>query len=255
MNKTFRTITILSFLIVNWVGASAQLIMEDVIYLNNGSVIRGKILKNGTDSLRIETRCQNIFALAKADILKIDKEKYKVQKNQSKEQYVPKDLNGFYNITTFGLLTGKTEARDAQTYSFQTILGYSHNQYIGTGLGIGIERLQTEIIPVFLSLKSNLLKKANSPIVIFNIGYSFPLSKVKNEDYKEYNYEGGLNIGFDIGICSFKAAKRAFLITAGYRYQLVKETSNNTSWYYPNSTEKNTYKFNKIAIKIGFMFN
>ena len=252
MKKAFRTITLLSFLIINWVGAYAQLIMEDVIYLKNGSVIRGIILKNGNDSLKIETRCQNIFVFTKTNILKVDKEEYKVQNIQSKEHYIPKDLKGFYNITTFGLLTGNTEARDAQTLSFQTILGYSHNQYIGTGLGIGIEKLQTEIIPIFLSLKSNLLKKANSPFLHFTIGYSFPLSKVKSEDYKNYNYEGGMNIGFDMGICSFKSTNRAFLITLGYRYQIVKETSNQT--WYPNSIETNTYEFNKIAIKIGFLF-
>jgi len=64
-----------------------------------------------------------------------------------------------------------------------------------------------------------------------------------------------MNIGFDVGICSYKSQNRAFLITVGYRYQLVKESSKGSSWYYPNSTEKNTYEFNKIAIKIGFMFN
>ena len=108
---------------------------------------------------------------------------------------------------------------------------------------------------MFLSLKSNLLKNANSPFLHFTVGYSFPLSKTKNEDNKDYNYEGGMNIGLDIGICSYKSQKKAFLITVGYRYQLVKETSNNTYGYYPNSTEKITYEFNKIAIKIGFMFN
>ena len=254
MNKTNRTITILIFLIINWVGTSAQLIKEDVIYLNNGSVIRGKILKNGNDSLKIETHCRNIFVFKNADIIKVIKERYKVSNNQAIKQLTITQQKGFYNITTFGLLTGKTEARDAQVLSFQTILGYNYNQYLGSGLGIGIEKLQTEIIPVFLSLKSNFSNKVNSPILNFTIGYSFPLSKTKNEDNKDYHYEGGMNLGFDVGICSYKSAKRAFLITVGYRYQLVKETSNNTSWYYPNSIEKNTYEFNKIAIKIGFMF-
>lgn len=258
MNKNLRAITILIFLIVNWVESSAQLIIEDVIYLNNGWIIRGKILNNKNDSLKIETHCRNIFVFSNTDILNIKKEEYKVSNKPPKEHFLPAQQKGFYNITTFGLLTGSTETKDVNVpiLNFQTIIGYNHNQYIGTGIGIGIEKLQTEIIPVFLSLKSNLLKKANSPIVIFNIGYSFPLSKTKKEEYdKTYNYEGGMNIGVDIGICSFKSAKRAFLITVGYRYQVVKETSNNTSWYYPNSIEKTTYEFNKIAIKIGFMFN
>ena len=255
MDKRIYTITILIFLFANYVELTAQLTTEDVIYLKNGTVIRGKILKNENDSIKIETHCRNIFVYEKSVLLKLSKEPYNLPKGHENKLSLELNKKGIYNITTIGFLTGSSELTDAQTFSFQTILGYNHNQYIGTGIGIGIEKLQTKLVPVFISLKSNLLNKLNSPILNVSFGYSFPLSKEKQDDYQNYNYEGGLNFGIDIGICSYKTPKRALLISAGYRYQLVKETTNSTSWYYPNSTELTTYEFNKIAIKIGFMFN
>ncbi|MEN8118775.1 MAG: hypothetical protein ABFS35_00410 [Bacteroidota bacterium] len=250
MHTKLKTITILIFIFSNWAELAAQITIEDVVYLKNGTVIRGKILKNENDSIKIETHCRNIFVYKSSDLLKVSKESYNLENKPAPEL----NQKGIYNITTIGFLTGNSELADAQTFTFQSTLGYNYNQYIGAGVGVGIEKLRTELVPVFISLKSNMLNKANSPVLNLTFGYSFPLSKEKKDENQEFSYEGGINFGFDIGICSYKTQKRALLITAGYRYQIVKESFSSTSWYYPNSTEKNTYKFNKIAIKIGFMF-
>ena len=63
MNKSFRTITIFIFLIIYWVGASAQLIMEDVIYLNNVDV--------GTFYFETFAKCTLDTILGKRDYLDI----------------------------------------------------------------------------------------------------------------------------------------------------------------------------------------
>jgi hypothetical protein len=256
MNKQKQALFILIFAIFSWADVSAQLITEDVVYLKNGSIIRGKIIKNENDTLKIESFGYNIFVFKSDEIQKIEQEQKKLSKQVLRSTIVPENT-GFYSYSTLGMLIGKSESNDAQTFSFQTIAGYSINRFIGIGAGVGIEKLQTEIIPVFLSFKSNLLERTNSPFLLFNIGYSYPLSKEKNvdENYSNYTYKysGGMNVGFDIGILSHKIPNRAFTITAGYRYQLVKETNKNNYWY-QNSVEKNTYEFNRIAVKIGFMF-
>ena len=250
-----QALFLLIFAILSWVDISAQLILEDVVYLNNGSVIHGKIISNQNDTVKVESCCNNIFAICNSDILKTTKEQ-KTKKNEFKENFVPENQKGFYSHSTIGMLIGKSESEDAESFSFHTTAGYQFNNFVGLGLGIGIEKLKTEIVPVYLSFKSNFEERANSPFFQCGIGYSFPLSNEKSTDEynnNSYKYEGGFNIGFDVGILSYKAQNKAFTITAGYRYQRVKETF--TGYYWTgNSTQKNTYDFNRVAVKIGFMF-
>ncbi len=254
MNKPKQALLFIIFAVLSWADVSAQHILEDVVYLNNGSIIRGKIVKNENDTLKIETCGRNLFVFKSSEIQKTTMELRQASKHEFREDFVPTKQKGIYSFTTLGLLIG---SNTSPTFSFHTTAGYNFNNYIGLGLGLGIEKLQTEIVPVFVSFKSNLSKKANSPFLTCHIGYSFPLSKEKNNDNmynnSDYQYEGGVNVGFDVGIHSYKSSNRAFTITAGYRYQLVKETY--TSYYWSqNSIEENIYEFNRISVKIGFLF-
>jgi len=253
MNKPKQTLLFIFFAVLSWADVSAQHILEDVVYLNNGSIIRGKIVKNENDTLKIETCGRNLFVFKSSEIQKTTMELRQASKHEFREEFVSTKQKGIYSYTTLGLLIG---SNTSPTFSFQTTAGYNFNTHIGLGLGLGIENLQTEIVPVFVSFKSNLTEKANSPFFSCHIGYSFPLVKEENDDNMYYNstseYEGGVNVGFDVGVHSYKTQKRAFTITAGYRYQLVSETY--TNFYNSSSIEKNIYEFNRISVKIGFMF-
>jgi len=256
MSKQKQALFIIIIAIFSWVDVSAQLILEDVVYLKNGSVIRGIIVKNENDSIRIAS-FRNYFNVFKAgDIKKIEKEEISLTNKSLKSKLIP-EYKGFYSYSTLGMLIGKSESDDANTYSFHTIAGYGFNRFAGLGLGIGVEKLKTEIIPVFVSFKSVLMERANSPFLLFQAGYSFPLSDEKKSGDlyypATYHYAGGINVGFDMGIYSSKNPKRAFTITAGYRYQLIEETSSVNYWW-ENATETITYQFNRIAVKIGFLF-
>lgn len=254
MKKPKQALLLIIFAILCWVEVSAQQILEDVLYLNNGSIIRGKIIQNANDTLKIETCGRNLLVFKSSEIKKTTMELKQASKQEFRDSFAPTNQKGIYSFTTFGLLIG---SNTPPTFSFQTSAGYNFNNFIGLALGLGIEKLQTEIVPVFISFKSNLSEKANSPIFTCHVGYSFPLSKEKKNDNlygnPDYQYEGGVNVGFDLGILSYKSQKRAFTITAGYRYQIVKETFTNYYWL-QNSIEKNTYEFNRISIKIGFLF-
>jgi len=255
MNKQKQALLILIITVFSWVDLSAQQGFEHIVYLKNGTKIHGKIIKDELDTLKIETCGGNIFVFNSSEILKKEQEQIK-QSNEDLNPDVSNKFKGFYSFSTLGMLIGKSESNDAQTYSLHTSAGFQFNHFFGIGLGLGIEKLQTEIIPTYLSVKSYLTTKENSPFLHFYIGYSVPLSKEKNTDQMYVNntlkYNGGINVGLDIGIISFKTPNRAITITAGYRYQHVKETGEIN--YYHSSTETNIYDFNRLAIKLGFMF-
>ncbi len=253
----FKQVLVLIMLVMlSWADVSAQLLKDDVVYHKNGSVIRGKITEQNADTLKIVTNCSNFFVFPKNDILKIENEPQKKAQKRSNNSFTGENTKGFYNYTTIGMLTGNSEVTDDFTFSFHTSFGYEFSHLLGVGAGIGVEHLKTELLPVYVSIKSHLFNKPNSPFANFTIGYSFPLSDTKKKDeYINFSYKGGLCLGLDLGISSFKTKNYAFTITAGYKYQVVEETSDLYYYYwYGDAKEVNTYQFNKIAVRIGFMF-
>ncbi len=165
---------------------------------------------------------------------------------------------GFYNYSTIGFLTGNSEEMDNFTFSFHSTCGYEFSPHLGAGLGVGVEKLETEIIPLTVGIKSNILKSKLSPIVHFHTGYSLPLSKKKyGYDNREINYKGGFRCGIDIGISNFRSGNYAFSITAGYLYQRLKSTAESPNYWRRrpwSEKEFTTYEFHKIAIRLGFFF-
>jgi hypothetical protein len=255
MIKHKQALVLIMLVMLSWVDISAQLLNNEVVYLKNGSIIRGEITQQSADSIRIETNCNSFIILSQTDVLEIKKEPAENSKEINKNNFLINDTKGIYSYTTIGMLTGNSEIIDDFSFSFHTNIGYEFNHLIGVGVGIGVEHLKTELLPVYASFKSHLLNKANSPFVNLSVGYSFPLSDTKRkDDYTDYSYEGGFGLSLDLGISSFKTKNYAFTITAGYKYQVVKETSDLYYWWYGETKEKNTYEFNKIAVRIGFMF-
>ena len=256
MIKYKQALVLIMLVMLSWADVSAQLLKDDVLYHKNGSILRGKIIVRTNDTIKIETNCHSFFVFATNDILKIENEPHKKTLRQNKNSFTGENTKGVYSYTTIGFLTGNSELSDNNTFSFHTSFGYEFENWLGIGIGVGIEHLKTELLPVYASIKSHILNKPNSPFINLSIGYSFPLSdKKKKDDYLDFSYDGGFCLGLDIGISSFKTNNYAFSITAGYKYQVIKETSDLYYYYwYGEAKEINTYQFNKIAVRIGFMF-
>ena len=69
----YRSLTLLSILLLLPVFLFSQ-VQQDVVFLKNGSILKG-IIKENTDSvLKIETCCGNLFAFQKNEILKVETE-------------------------------------------------------------------------------------------------------------------------------------------------------------------------------------
>jgi len=117
-------------------------------------VIRGKILEQNNNSIKIQSHEGNIFVFPAGDIEKISQEK--IWGN-----FVYKD-HGFANFTELGpLIAGKTTIDGVTTaaFSFQTVNGYKFCQYAMAGIGIGADLYATQtVLPVFASFRGDLSK-------------------------------------------------------------------------------------------------
>jgi hypothetical protein len=135
--------------------AFAQSNIEDVVYLKSGSVIRGKILEQKNETVKVELLGGSLFVFQQAEIDSIKRES--TLKNQLKEirkNYFRRD-RGFRNQTEFGIIYGanlKRDNNDPNYYyynnpeddfgiSLHSINGYQVWPYLYVAAGVGIDRM------------------------------------------------------------------------------------------------------------------
>jgi len=197
-------------------------INEDVVYLKNGSIVRGDIIEQIPNvSIKIKTREENIFVYKMDEVEKITKElspqKGKTQINSSTQtrEYSyfnkPKGYLGLFEVEG-GLGYGIWQA---DRFSISLINGYRPMPQFAFGIGIGARmfsflyktigngkgRETNWSMPFFIQLRSDFLAtKKVSPYVSFNIGYNLHLSfSNRNIDFGGLLIEPSIGVGFNIG--------------------------------------------------------
>jgi hypothetical protein len=210
---------------------------EDVVYLKNQWVVRGKILEQNSNIVKIQTPEGNIFVFPATDVEKITKEKIW-------KSFIYKN-RGFVNFTELGpLVAGKTTINGVTTaaFSFQTVNGYKFCQYAMAGIGIGADLYATQtVLPVFASFRGDLSK--NSSVIPFYFGDAgYGINITQNSD-NGTAFKGGIMYAAGLGIKIPFNRSAGFLLSFGYRYQKTSYTYNNTS---------TDVIYNRLAIRAGF---
>ncbi len=149
---------------------------QDVVYLKNGSIVRGIIIEQvPSESIKIETADRNIFFYEMDEIEKATKEPklgeaVKFNNNSKfKRGYIGiVELNYLFGVGNHGL--SRIEAN--------IINGYQFNPYFSLGLGTGLRWYMYEggsaiFIPIFADFRVNFMDNKVSPYFSLGIGYSF----------------------------------------------------------------------------------
>jgi hypothetical protein len=244
-------------LFVTGLSLMAQEQMEDVVYLKNGSIIRGEILElNTVESVKIQLYGGSVFVFSMDEVEKITKEPSFMKKKQKKITIKEK---GFFNTTETGinLSTGNGNNNGwggyysgSAGFSFHNISGIYFNHWFAAGVGIGIDNFGNDypISPVYLRLEGNLLKSSITPFYFIDGGIGIPWQKKRNE-YSTVTGGFGGNAGF--GLKFHTASALSWHFSVGYKYQRKKEYI-----YYPwngnSQTSKTTYQ--RLSLRIGMSF-
>jgi len=185
---------------------------DDVVYLKNGSIIRGIIIEQVfNEKIKIKTHEGNIFVYMADEIEKFAKEESSYNKSannwklsQSEEFNKPK---GYLGLLEFGGGIG-FGTWGANRISLTMINGYRAVPQFAIGVGIGLQLLFYEYydgylkkiteatLPIFLHLRSDFLARRVSPFIVFNIGYNASLSK---GFYSGIMIEPTLGVSFNVG--------------------------------------------------------
>lgn len=169
--------------------------MEDVIYLKNGSIIRGFITEQiPNQSVKIEIPNNSFIIFDFAAIDKITKEtRLSIQKRQYNDIKI-----GFRCLTQLVI---------SKVVSLNVIEQYHYDRHFSTGLGIGFETDGTEYadVPILLDNRYYLTKRQGTPFIYNTLGYA-------------PSYSSSI-FGLGIGYRRNYKPNRAFIIEIGYKYR------------------------------------
>ena len=216
---------------------------QDVVYLKNGSIIRGTIIEQVPNkSIKIETADRSVFVYQMDEIEKLTKE---VIQGKSGGSLSNSGLqSGYKGIVELGYQIG-TGDYGMDRLKLNIINGYQINPYFSLGFGTGLRYYfdaEAALIPVFADFRANFIDNKISPYLSLGVGYSFDATN---------DFEGvGFLLNPTVGV-SFKVSdKSAMNVGLGYEMQKMKFFYYDYYYNYYEFTENS----GAISINVGISF-
>lgn len=211
---------------------------QDVVYLKNGSIIRGIIIEQVPNkSIKIETADKSVFVFQMDEIEKLTKEQ--IQGKRSGSLNNSGLQSGYKGIVELGYQIG-TGDYGMDRLKLNIINGCQINPYFSLGVGTGLRYYfdaDAAVIPVFADFRANFIDNKISPYLSLGVGYSFDATN----DFEPV----GFLLNPTVGI-SFKVSdKSAMNVGLGYEMQKMD------FYYYHYSSSENS---GAISVNVGISF-
>lgn len=232
----------------------AQKRSKGVIYLKNGSVVKGTMIPIENDKLVVQSN-KNTWVFNQSDIDTIA-----VRKIQKSIDRVEKPW--FLELST-GLLAGGSGNPKSAPFSLMGSFKHQLLDQFYVGAGVGIEFWEESYLPAFAQADYYFRKTDFTPFVGLQFGYMLALDDSPNTntyyDYASYSSywpgpsrgaydpEGGLMINPSIGFKGMFHENLGWMFSLGYRYQQL-----NFDGVDESSMKRN---YNRLSIRIGIIFN
>lgn len=249
MKRAIPNLLLLLFIFILQFGYG-QANMEDVVYLKNGSIVRGIIIEQiPNQSLKIQTNDRSIFLFKVEEVEKMTRENIP----GTSLAKIERKKNGYVNITEINFCQGITgdklddnvkASNKDRSFGFKTVNGYQASEHFSIGLGLGIDRyIEATLVPITLDMRFPLLIHKTSPVFNFGIGGSAGLGDAK----------GGFTTNFGFGIRSYTSNNSAFILNLGYKLQSSQiEFFEYSYTSFKPIAKKVTFGF--LSINAGFSF-
>ena len=255
------------FLLLLSVSLSAQKDKQDVVYLNDGSIIKGQLKREDTRvRITLAGGTELVYPAARIDSIK-QESLQRARLYAVKHNYYRHD-RGYRNMTELGILYNPNFKNSSNSYydyqytddfgfSLHSVNGYQIWPYLYVGAGLGIERYVAKretFIPIYLRVVSEFLKKRVTPYIFIDAGYAFmPQDEVTDlQYYRYYNRLGGLYLCVGGGLRIYTNSRASILLSAGY-----KRTNSGTQFQY-NYDQAIDYEikrmYQRLAVSVGVSF-
>ena len=223
---------------------------QDVIYLKNGSIIRGSIIEYiSEETIKIEIVGQNVLVFGIDEVEKMQQEDVLTKKKGKRPIYFSESR--FANHSSLGVLFSQN---DGPSSSIETVNSYRIKPYMSVGLGVGIMWINTwrlgwaRAMPIFADIRGDVLQKSRTtPFYYAQIGYGIDTAGELNDERK-----GGVYFGLGTGIKIRTRSKMAFTFGIGYaqQHQEIMETD----WWNNGQIIQRSINYRRIALRTGFAF-
>ena len=245
-----KKVLLLLFMLVGISMYCAAQNYTEVVYLKNGSVIKGTIIEQVPNvSLKIKTGDGSLIICKMDEVDKITKEEMYTRdyrKDYNNRKMARKTLKGYKGFVDFGYI-GDVSDYNASKVELSTSHGYQFNNYFFVGGGAALDYYTDAdlfAIPIFANFKANFINKKVTPFADVKAGYSVG-------DVEGVYATVGLGVRFSL------KGKKAINLTLLYNYQQF-DTTEDYSYsygnYYGHSTWDTTYDLEGIGFKFGFEF-
>lgn len=223
-----------------------NIILEDVIYLKDGGIWRGKIIEQADGQyykIRIAGGSEIVVLAENIESI--------TQENRLPTEYFV-NTTRYYNVTSIGILIGESTYSDIPAGpSFEMINGYKWNPRLCTGILLGLEYLNEGLLQTGLDFRWDVIEGKITPFVYANAGLNIPLVADVNYSYMQTTTEVGYMLGSGLGMHILpRQGVLGFMWSIGYK--VITFSQINT--YDDDTKETLNYTFNKINVRIGFMF-
>ncbi len=216
------------FLLGNLKGQSETL--KEVVYLKNGSVIKGLIVEwIPNETITIQTADNSIFVCKISDIEKVKREI--IESSHNSDQHNLKIKTSPYE-SNIALGYGKSSGKyGLEVVCFNWVYGKNLNKHHFVGAGLGIrhfDQIKMTMIPLIVDWRYRINDNEISPYIRLSTGYSLNVSNgIDNSGFLV-----DPRIGFDVNLKSVKLN-----LDLGYQTQQVA---------FPTINPVNPYVISKV---------
>lgn len=238
--------------------AYSQISKKAVVYLKSGAVIKGKLLINDDQRVKINSAGNEwVFKASEVDSVIANAK-------TTRERGVALD---YFFDTSMGVLLGNSGNNQSAPFSFTSSLNYKVIDKLYLGAGLGAEFFDESYMPVFGQLQYKFRDTKFTPFFNLQAGYEIALEDGNRQHYNDLYYstssayvyypnpniserlnaEGGLMINPSIGFQRFSSDNFGWFFSFGYRYHQLN--------YAGDKGYKLETNFSRLSLKIGFIFN
>lgn len=218
----------------------------EVVYLKNGSVIKGVIIEQVPNvSLKIKTGDGSLIICQMNEVEKIIKEERYTRDYHTdidNRKAARNTLKGYKGFVDFGYIVDLSDY-DANKVEISTSHGYQFNNYFYLGGGVAAD-FYTDAdliaVPIFVNFRANFINKKVTPFADIKTGYS--VGDVE-----------GAYVSTGIGVRFSLKGKKAINLKLEYNYQ---QHNDHGDYSYNNNYYSYDYDYDLegLGFKVGFEF-
>jgi hypothetical protein len=222
---------------------------EDVVYISNGSIIRGIVQTDSTNgTIRILNHAGDTWVFTLSEVDSITREKpYEYKAVLFNQQGFEFNINAEFLVRSHNNAIG-----NAVIPGIDMAFGYRINPHFSAGAGMGMEFYETMEIPFSISVRARTSIRALSPFALVRIGYTLPAEKRPDDWDYEYTSYGGLNGTVGLGIERILNENASFLLSFSYHYQALNYWLTPLGTWVQERSRKEVYS--RFRFTLGYVF-